>query len=205
MARAAGMHLVIATQSPRADIITGLIKANIPSRISLKVSSPLESRIILDMQGAERLIGYGDMLYSPSGTSKPTRIQGCWVSDREIKAVADFIKQSANGNYDDAVMQEIERQASLASQKKKADADEGESGGEADEMLPKAIECVVEAGQASTSLLQRKLKLGYARAARIMDQLEERKIIGPFEGAKPRSVLLTHQQFLEMQASGEFE
>ncbi len=205
MARAAGMHLVIATQSPRADIITGLIKANIPSRISLKVSSPLESRIILDMQGAERLIGYGDMLYSPSGTSKPTRIQGCWVSDREIKAVADFIKQSANGNYDDAVMQEIERQASLASQKKKSDADEGESGGEADEMLPKAIECVVEAGQASTSLLQRKLKLGYARAARIMDQLEERKIIGPFEGAKPRSVLLTHQQFLEMQASGEIE
>ena len=205
MARAAGMHLVIATQSPRADIITGLIKANVPSRISLKVSSPLESRIILDMQGAERLIGYGDMLYSPSGTSKPTRIQGCWVSDREIKAVADFIKQSANGNYDDAVMQEIERQASLASQKKKSDGEDGESGGEADEMLPKAIECVVEAGQASTSLLQRKLKLGYARAARIMDQLEERKIIGPFEGAKPRSVLLTHQQFLEMQASGEFE
>ena len=205
MARAAGMHLVIATQSPRADIITGLIKANVPSRISLKVSSPLESRIILDMQGAERLIGYGDMLYSPSGTSKPTRIQGCWVSDREIKAVADFIKDKAGGNYDDAVMQEIERQASIASQKKKGDADEGESGGEADEMLPKAIECVVEAGQASTSLLQRKLKLGYARAARIMDQLEDRKIIGPFEGAKPRSVLLTHQQFLEMQASGEFE
>ncbi len=205
MARAAGMHLVIATQSPRADIITGLIKANIPSRISLKVSSPLESRIILDMQGAERLIGYGDMLYSPSGTSKPTRIQGCWVSDREIKAVADFIKEKSTGNYDDAVMQEIERQASLAGQKKKAAEDDGESSGEADEMLPKAIECVVEAGQASTSLLQRKLKLGYARAARIMDQLEERKIIGPFEGAKPRSVLLTHQQFLEMQASGEFE
>lgn len=206
MARAAGMHLVIATQSPRADIITGLIKANIPSRISLKVSSPLESRIILDMQGAERLIGYGDMLYSPSGTSKPTRIQGCWVSDREIKAVADFIKDKAGGNYDDAVMQEIERQASLAGQKKKsADADDGDEGGEADEMLPKAIECVVEAGQASTSLLQRKLKLGYARAARIMDQLEDRKIIGPFEGAKPRSVLLTHQQWLEMQASGEFE
>lgn len=205
MARAAGMHLVIATQSPRADIITGLIKANIPSRISLKVSSPLESRIILDMQGAERLIGYGDMLYSPSGTSKPTRIQGCWVSDREIKAVADFIKDKAGGNYDDAVMQEIERQASLAGQKKKAADDDGESSGEADEMLPKAIECVVEAGQASTSLLQRKLKLGYARAARIMDQLEERKIIGPFEGAKPRSVLITHQQFLEMQAAGEFD
>ena len=206
MARAAGMHLVIATQSPRADIITGLIKANVPSRISLKVSSPLESRIILDMQGAERLIGYGDMLYSPVGTSKPTRIQGCWVSDAEIKAVADFLKDEANGNYDETVMQEIERQASLAGQKKKsADDDFDGDAGEADEMLPKAIECVIEAGQASTSLLQRKLKLGYSRAARIMDQLEERKVIGPFEGSKPRAVLLTRQQWLEKQAAGEFD
>ncbi len=204
MARAAGMHLVIATQSPRADVITGLIKANIPSRIALKVASNIESRIILDMQGAERLIGYGDMLYSPVGTSKPIRIQGCWISDEEIKAVTDFIKgKGTRANYNESIMQEIERQASLANSKKKgAAAEESDSdAGEADEMLPKAIECVIEAGQASTSLLQRKLKLGYARAARIIDQLEERKVIGPYEGSKPRAVLMTRQQWLEMQAT----
>ena len=203
MARAAGMHLVIATQSPRADVITGLIKSNIPSRIALKVASNIESRIILDMQGAERLIGYGDMLYAPVGSSKPTRIQGCWISDEEIKAVTDFIKgKGGHANYSDSIMQEIERQAALANQKKKASASADSDGGDgdADEMLPKAIECVIEAGQASTSLLQRKLKLGYARAARIIDQLEERKIIGPYEGSKPRSVLISHQQWLEMQA-----
>ncbi len=205
MARAAGMHLVIATQSPRADVITGLIKANIPSRIALKVASNVESRIILDMQGAERLIGYGDMLYSPVGTSKPIRIQGCWISDEEIKAVTDFIKgKGTRANYNESIMQEIERQASLANSKKKGamSLDESDSdSGDADEMLPKAIECVIEAGQASTSLLQRKLKLGYARAARIIDQLEERKVIGGYEGSKPRAVLMTRQQWLEMQAT----
>ncbi len=209
MARAAGMHLVIATQSPRADVITGLIKANIPSRIALKVASNIESRIILDMQGAERLIGYGDMLYSPVGTSKPIRIQGCWISDEEIKAVTDFIKgKGTRANYNESIMQEIERQASLANSKKKGSLSADDSDGEtsdADEMLPKAIECVIEAGQASTSLLQRKLKLGYARAARIIDQLEERKIIGPYEGSKPRAVLMTRQQWLEMQASNSEE
>ncbi len=205
MARAAGMHLVIATQSPRADVITGLIKANIPSRIALKVASNIESRIILDMQGAERLIGYGDMLYSPVGTSKPIRIQGCWISDEEIKAVTDFIKgKGTRANYSESVMQEIERQASLANAKKKGaaslDDSDGDSGDE-DEMLPKAIECVIDAGQASASMLQRKLKLGYARAGRIIDQLEARNIIGPYEGSKPRAVLMTRQQWLEMQAT----
>ncbi len=204
MARAAGMHLVIATQSPRADVITGLIKANVPSRIALKVASNVESRIILDMQGAERLIGYGDMLYAPVGTSKPIRIQGCWVSDEEIKAVTDFIKgKGTRANYSESVMQEIERQAAMAGSKKKgASADCADGDNEADEMLPKAVECVIEAGQASTSLLQRKLKLGYARAARIVDQMEARKIIGPYEGAKPRAVLITKAQWLEMQAAG---
>ncbi len=206
MARAAGMHLVIATQSPRADVITGLIKSNIPSRISLKVASPLESRIILDMQGAERLIGYGDMLYSPTGANKPVRIQGCWISDGEIKAVTDFLKgKSGHAGYDDEIMQEIERQAALAKQGKKngaADSDSDEVEDD-DPMLEKALEVVVDMGQASTSMLQRKLKLGYSRAARIMDQLESHGYIGPAEGAKPRAVKISKSQLLEMQAGSE--
>ena len=209
MARAAGMHLVIATQSPRTDVITGLIKSNIPSRIALKVSSNIDSRIILDMQGAERLIGYGDMLYSPVGSSKPIRIQGCWVSDSEIADVTGFLKEGEEEKeYDEAVLQEIDRQASLAKQGKKgssggfeSDSDGGDGYDDADEMLPKAIECILDNGQASTSLLQRKLKTGYARSARIMDQLEERKIVGPSNGSKPREVLITRQQWLEMQAT----
>lgn len=209
MARAAGMHLVIATQSPRADVITGLIKSNIPSRIALKVANSLESRIILDMQGAERLIGYGDMLFSPTGTNKPTRIQGCWVSDGEIKAVTDFIKgEMPAAQYDNAVMEEIERQATLAKQGKKnaaAVADEEEEREEDDPLLYKALECVVDMGQASTSMLQRKLKLGYSRAARIMDQLESHRFIGASEGSKPRAVLISQQQLLEMKASGELD
>lgn len=208
MARAAGMHLVIATQSPRADVITGLIKSNIPSRIALKVANSLESRIILDMQGAERLIGYGDMLFSPTGANKPTRIQGCWISDGEIKAVTDFLKgETAASHYDSAVMEEIERQASLAKQGKKGSAaeEEEEEREEDDPLLMKALECVVDMGQASTSMLQRKLKLGYSRAARIMDQLETHRYIGPSEGSKPRAVLISPQQLLEMKASGEVD
>lgn len=209
MARAAGMHLVIATQSPRADVITGLIKSNIPSRIALKVANSLESRIILDMQGAERLIGYGDMLFSPTGANKPTRIQGCWISDGEIKAVTDFLKgETPAAQYDNSVMEEIERQASLAKQGKKnaaSVADEEEEREEDDPLLYKALECVVDMGQASTSMLQRKLKLGYSRAARIMDQLEAHRFIGPSEGSKPRAVLISQQQLLEMKAAGELD
>ena len=203
MARAAGMHLVIATQSPRADVITGLIKSNIPSRISLKVANALESRIILDMQGAERLIGNGDMLYSPTGANKPVRIQGCWVSDKEIKAVTDFLKGKTPVQYDNTIVEEIERQASMAKQGKKAAEEQQDEYEEEDPLLYKALEAVVEAQQASTSMLQRRLKLGYARAARIMDELERRHFIGPADGAKPRAVLVTPSQLMEMKATGE--
>lgn len=201
MARAAGMHLVIATQRPSVDVITGLIKANIPSRLSLKTSSQIDSRTIIDTVGAEKLLGNGDMLFYPVGIAKPIRIQGCFLSDKEVETVVDFIKGQEQTIYDDDVMQEIERQA--AADKKKTSGgsvsdDDGES--EADEMIPKAIEVVVDAQMASTTLLQRKLKLGYARAARIIDNLEERGIIGPYEGAKPRKVLISKQQWYEMNA-----
>lgn len=201
MARAAGMHLVIATQRPSVDVITGLIKANIPSRLSLKTSSQIDSRTIIDTVGAEKLLGNGDMLFYPVGIAKPIRIQGCFLSDKEVETVVDFIKEQEQTSYDDDVMQEIERQA--AADKKKSGGvstsdDDGES--EADEMIPKAIEVVVDAQMASTTLLQRKLKLGYARAARIIDNLEERGIIGPYEGAKPRKVLISKQQWYEMNA-----
>ena len=201
MARAAGMHLVIATQRPSVDVITGLIKANIPSRLSLKTSSQIDSRTIIDTVGAEKLLGNGDMLFYPVGIAKPIRIQGCFLSDKEVETVVDFIKGQEQTEYDDDVMQEIERQA--AADKKKnggavASEEDGES--EADEMIPKAIEVVVDAQMASTTLLQRKLKLGYARAARIIDNLEERGIIGPYEGAKPRKVLISKQQWYEMNA-----
>lgn len=199
MARAAGMHLVIATQRPSTDVITGIIKANIPSRIALSVSSSIDSRIILDMQGAEKLIGNGDMLFNPIGSSKPTRIQGCFISDEEVESVVDFIKHHSEAEYDEDIIDEINRQASIVgSAKKGTGAEGGESGGEPkDEMFPNAVEVVVKAKMASTTLLQRKLKLGYARAARLMDELEENGIIGPFEGSKPRQVLITEQQWLE--------
>lgn len=192
MARAAGMHLVIATQRPSVDVITGVIKANIPSRIAFAVSSQVDSRTILDMGGAEKLLGRGDMLFLPMGASKPTRVQGCFVTDSEVETVTNFVKNGSNADYDEDVMDEIEKQAV-----KEKNAPE-ESDSDADVMLPQAIECVVEAGMASTSLLQRRLKLGYARAARIVDQMEARGIVGPFEGSKPRQVLITHQQWVEM-------
>ena len=195
MARAAGMHLVIATQRPSVDVITGVIKANIPSRIAFAVSSQVDSRTILDSGGAEKLLGKGDMLFFPVGASKPTRIQGCFVSDKEVEKVVAFIKGSQTAEYDDQILEEIERQAAAAEKQS------GGSGGgfdAEDEMLPAAIECVIETGQASTSLLQRKLKLGYARAARIVDEMEARGIVGPFEGSKPRQVLVTRQQWIEM-------
>lgn len=191
MARAAGMHLVIATQRPSVDVITGIIKANIPSRIAFAVSSLVDSRIILDMAGAEKLIGRGDMLFSPVGIPKPIRIQGCFVSDKEVEAVTNFVKRAKDDVYDDDILHQIE----LGVKENKKHLANGD---DADEMLPAAIECVVEAGIASVSLLQRRLKLGYARAARIMDEMETRGIVGPFEGSKPRLVLITRLQWQEM-------
>ncbi len=195
MARAAGMHLVIATQRPSVDVITGIIKANIPSRIALTVAQQVDSRTILDMGGAEKLLGRGDMLYYPVGMSKPKRVQGCFVTDQEIESVIDFIKTSGESEYDEFVMEEIEKQA--AADKTKGGASSEDS---SDSMFEPAVDVVVEAGQAATSLLQRRLKLGYARAARIMDEMEDRGIVGPSEGSKPRKVLITKQQWMEMKA-----
>ena len=204
MARAAGMHLVIATQRPSVDVITGLIKANIPSRLALTVASSVDSRTILDTGGAEKLLGKGDMLFMPVGCPKPMRVQGCFVSNREVESVVDFLKASEKQEYDEQVMQEIERQAAANTKSSgKAGDDAGEDEGGGDEMLPQAVEVVVEAGMASTSLLQRKLRLGYARAGRLIDELEQRGIIGPHEGSKPRQVLITRQQWLEMKLSQE--
>ena len=202
MARAAGMHLVIATQRPSVDVITGIIKANIPSRISLSVSSQVDSRTIIDSVGAEKLLGNGDMLYYPVGIPKPIRVQGCFLSDKEVENVVKHIKEQAQSVYDNDLMKEIDKNAANTGAKKKdSSASESDgSDGPADEMLPKAIEAVIEAQSASTTLLQRKLKLGYARAARIIDDLEERGIIGPYEGAKPRKVLISKQQWYEMNA-----
>ncbi len=198
MARAAGMHLVIATQRPSVDVITGLIKANIPSRLALTVASAVDSRTILDTGGAEKLLGKGDMLFMPVGFSKPMRVQGCFVGNREVESVVDFLKSTESQQYDEAIIQEIDRQAQ-ATEKSSAKADDGgEDNGGGDEMLPQAIEVVVEAGMASTSLLQRRLRLGYARAGRIIDEMEQRGIVGPHEGSKPRQVLITRQQWLEM-------
>lgn len=200
-ARAAGMHLIVATQRPSVDVITGLIKANIPSRIAFAVKSQVDSRTIIDTQGAEKLLGYGDMLFCPVGLSKPLRVQGAFLSDEEIERVIDFVKTQGDASYDESVIKEIEAKAAQEDTKKKGSsvsADVGSDDG--DEMIPKAIEVVVEAGMASTTLLQRKLKLGYARAARIIDELSEKGIVGPYEGSKPRKVLITRDQWYEMQA-----
>ncbi len=188
LARAAGMHLVIATQRPSVDVITGLIKANVPSRIAFAVSSQIDSRTILDMGGAEKLLGKGDMLFLPMGASKPKRVQGAFISDKEVNRIVEFVK-NPDVKYDEDVIEKIERGVS----------DEKEpDGGDADELLPQAIETVVEAGQASASLLQRRLKVGYSRAGRLIDQLEARGIIGPHEGAKPRAVLMSRAEYAEM-------
>ena len=191
MARAAGMHLVIATQRPSVDVITGVIKANIPSRISFAVSSQIDSRTILDMAGAEKLLGRGDMLLHPVGKSKPIRAQGANITDAEVEKVVEFVKAQGNAAYDDNLIEEINSENSSF---ENDDSDR-------DELLPKAIELVVDAGQASVSLIQRKFKVGYARAARIVDQMEERGIIGGFEGSKPRQILISRQQWQEMQMS----
>ena len=197
-ARAAGMHLIVATQRPSVDVITGLIKANIPSRIAFAVSSQVDSRTILDGAGAEKLLGQGDMLFMPVGAPKPVRIQGTFVRDEEISRVLDFIKQSATVQYDEAMIEAMEKHAIQDGKKGSSSADSDEESG-SDPMLKQAVEVVIDAGQASTSLLQRRCKLGYARAARIMDEMEQKGIIGPYEGAKPRAVLISRQQWLEMQ------
>lgn len=203
-ARAAGMHLIIATQRPTTDIITGLIKANIPSRIALSVMSQVDSRTILDTGGAEKLLGHGDMLYLPNGKIKPVRVQGCFTSTKEIEKVVDFIKSQTQSEYSDEIMEQVEQSIpvtkaeakELRAAEKAAAVNEPEPGSDED-VLERAIEVVVEAGQASTSSLQRRLKLGYARAARMMDELEQMGVIGPYEGAKPRKVLMTKEQLAE--------
>ncbi len=199
-ARAAGMHLLVATQRPSVDVVTGVIKANIPTRIAFAVSSQVDSRTILDGAGAEKLLGRGDMLFRFAGAPKPNRIQGCFVSDDEVETVVDFIKKGKNADYDDNIMVEIERQAAV---EKKQKTGLPEDGPDEDPMLSEAIRVVVENGMASTSLLQRKLKLGYARAARIVDEMESRGVVGPYEGSKPRKVLISMDQLLEREAAGE--
>ncbi len=199
MARAAGMHLVIATQRPSVDVITGLIKANVPSRIAFAVKSQIDSRTILDSSGAEKLLGRGDMLFSPIGTTKPIRVQGCFVDDNEIESIVEFIKTNRTEEitYDKDVIDQIERSAAAENSSKSADTEDSAL----DPVMEQAIQCVVEAGQASTSLLQRRLRLGYARAGRLIDEMEQMGIVGPHEGSKPRQVLMTYQQWLERSMS----
>ena len=206
MGRAAGMHLIIATQRPSADVITGLMKANIPSRIAFSVASAMESRIILDTQGAEKLVGKGDMLFAPIGIGKPLRVQGCFVTDSEVEAVAGYVKDHYVADYNQQVLQEIEQKAQQAGKSKgAADPEPTEDELEGDEMLPAAVDVILETGQASVSMLQRRLKLGYARAARIVDEMEEKGIVGPFQGSKPRDILITKEKWAAMRNGQQME
>ena len=200
MGRAAGMHLVIATQRPSSDVITGLMKANIPSRIAFAVASSLESRIILDTTGAEKLVGKGDMLYAPLGAGKPTRVQGCFITPEEIERVVDYVKQSGEAEYSQDVMDKIEQAVKEKEKGGGKSAGAPEPAGESpdDELLSAAVDVVLETGQASVSMLQRRLKLGYARAARLVDQMEERGYVGPFEGSKPRQLLIDKVKWQEL-------
>ena len=192
-ARAAGMHLVIATQRPSVDVITGLIKANIPSRIAFAVSSQVDSRTILDMVGAEKLLGKGDMLFYPAGAPKPTRVQGAFVSDGEVEKIVDFVKANGEVTYNEDILESIEN-----SNKSDKEMMEEASEDDTDPFLMDAIEVVVETGQASTSFIQRRFKVGYARAGRIIDQMEERGIISGYQGSKPREVLMTKERWAEL-------
>ncbi len=194
LARAAGIHLVIATQRPSVNVITGIIKANIPSRIAFAVSSQIDSRTILDVMGAEKLLGKGDMLYRPMGENKALRVQGPFISDKEVERIVNVVKANSEAQYDEDIIEHLENVNTGDDVEREA-----HDAGDADEMLPQAIEVILEANQASTSLLQRRLKLGYARAARIVDQMEARGIVGPSEGSKPRQILITKEQFYEMQ------
>ncbi len=208
-ARAAGMHLVIGTQRPSVDVITGLIKANIPSRIALTTTSQIDSRTIIDQAGAEKLLGRGDMLFYPVGALKPLRVQGTFVDDKtEVKAVTQFIKEAAHAQYDESIIKLIEHEAKLCGMKgKKAAAMETEAddGNEKmDPMFMDAVEVAIDSGTVSTSLLQRRLSLGYARAARIIDKMERRGFIGEFDAAtKKRNILITREQFAELKLNGE--
>ena len=193
-ARAAGMHLVIATQRPSVDVITGLIKANIPSRIAFAVSSQVDSRTILDQVGAEKLLGKGDMLFYPTGAPKPVRIQGAFISDKEVEKVVNFVKANGKSEYRDDITEYIEK----ANTTDKEQAEGAGNDDEADELLNEAIETVIETGQASTSFIQRRFKVGYARAGRIIDQMEERGIISGYQGSKPREVLMTKERWQEL-------
>ncbi len=206
MGRASGMHLVIATQRPSADVITGLMKANIPSRIAFAVSSAMESRIILDTPGAEKLVGKGDMLFAPLGQGKPKRVQGCFIDEEEVQAVVNAIKSQTTSDYSSEIMEHIEKRAEQTGKKGSSAAESAQAASDTDgdELLPAAVEVILETGQASVSMLQRRLKLGYARAARIVDEMEERGIVGPFEGAKPRQLLITREQWEQMQ-NGTYE
>ena len=195
-ARAAGIHLVVATQRPSVDVITGLIKANIPARIAFAVSSAIDSRTILDSAGAEKLLGNGDMLFLPIGAAKPVRVQGTWVKDAEISRVISYVKKEQKADYSDEMIENMNKFIPNGKTGDMSASGDGES--ENDEMFDAACETVIEAGQASTSLLQRKLKLGYARAARIMDQMERAGIVGAYEGSKPRQVKITPEQWIEM-------
>lgn len=195
-ARAAGMHLVIATQRPSVDVITGIIKANIPSRISFAVSSQVDSRTILDMAGAEKLLGKGDMLFYPAGAAKPTRVQGAFISDKEVEKVVDFVKENGEATYNDDILEQIEKANSTDKE-----IEEQENDDDTDPLLMEAIEVVVETGQASTSFIQRRFKVGYARAGRIIDQMEERGIISGFQGSKPREVLMSKERWQELKTT----
>lgn len=196
LARAAGMYLVLATQRPSVDVITGVIKANVPSRISFAVSSQIDSRTIIDSPGAEKLLGKGDMLYNPRGATKPMRIQGNFVSDSEIEDLVGFIKGQYEATYDENVLDHIEKEHEQMT----AEPDETRSAsGNVDALFYKAAELAVDSGQASVAMLQRRFKIGYQRAVRIIDQMEEKRVIGPYEGTKPRQVLLSRQELLEMQ------
>ena len=192
-ARAAGMHLVIATQRPSVDVITGLIKANIPSRVAFAVSSQIDSRTILDQVGAEKLLGKGDMLYYPASASKPVRVQGAFVSDGEVEKIVDFVKSNGVANYNEDILEEIER-----SNKSEGQIEQENEDDDTDPFLMDAIETVIEVGTASTSFIQRRFKVGYARAGRIIDQMEARGIISGYEGSKPRQVLITKERWAEL-------
>ena len=195
-ARAAGMHLVIATQRPSVDVITGLIKANVPSRIAFAVSSQVDSRTILDQVGAEKLLGKGDMLFFPSGEAKPTRVQGAFVSDEEVEKIVEFVKSNGTATYSEDILESIEN--NNKTDKEKALETEQAADDDADPFLNEAINTVVETGQASTSFIQRRFKVGYARAGRIIDQMEERGIISGYQGSKPREVLMTKERWEEL-------
>lgn len=200
MARAAGMHLVIATQRPSVDVITGIIKANIPSRIAFAVSSQVDSRTILDMVGAEKLLGKGDMLFYPSGAPKPTRLQGAFVSDKEVEKIVDFLKSNGEVQYSEDIIESIEKANSTDKELEREDVDD-----DTDPFLMDAIATVVETGQASTSFIQRRFKVGYARAGRIIDQMEERGIISGYEGSKPRQVLMSKERWQELNMTKQDE